>query len=121
MELMLPYVVKVNLQRWSAVVTTAKETPAVKLMVCMDSRPDVRVAGDHSLLCGSANSWFTTYCVFRFDVDSHKIEKIIDFSSEPGDWHIYGCSLGIHPQTDELYASVFHQFQTDGATMAHDI
>lgn len=60
--------------------------------------------------CGGPNSWFTTDRVFRFDIDTRKVEKILDFADEPGDWHIYGCSLGIHPQTDELYASVFHKF-----------
>ena len=60
--------------------------------------------------CGGPNSWFTNYRVFRYDIDTRRLEKIIDFSEEPGDWHIYGCSLGIHPETDELYASVFHKF-----------
>ena len=60
--------------------------------------------------CGGSNSWFTNYKVFRFDIDAGKIEKIIDFSEAEGDWHIYGCSLGRHPQTDELYASLFHKF-----------
>ncbi len=60
--------------------------------------------------CGGPNSWFTNYRVFRFDIDSRRLEKIIDFSQQPGDWHVYGCSLGIHPDSDELYASLFHKF-----------
>ena len=60
--------------------------------------------------CGGNNSWFTNYRVFRFDTRTRKIEKILDFSQEEGDWHVYGCSLGIHPRTDELYASMFHKF-----------
>lgn len=27
-----------------------------------------------------------------------------------GNWQIYGCSLGVHPQTDDIYASVYHGF-----------
>ena len=60
--------------------------------------------------CGGPNSWFTNYRVFRFDIDKRQVEKILDFSQEEGDWHVYGCSLGIHPVTDELYASMFHKF-----------
>ena len=48
--------------------------------------------------------------IFRYDIDNCKLEKILDFNTEPGNWHIYGCSLGIHPQTDELYVSLFHTF-----------
>lgn len=60
--------------------------------------------------CGGPNSWFTNYRLFRFDIESRKVEKLIDFSQQQGDWHVYGCSLGIHPKTDELYASMFHKF-----------
>lgn len=60
--------------------------------------------------CGGQNSWFTNYRVYRYDIDERKVVKLIDFSREEGDWHIYGCSLGIHPRTDELYASMFHKF-----------
>ncbi len=60
--------------------------------------------------CGGQNSWFTNYRVFRYDIDTGNIEKLIDFSEQEGDWHVYGCSLGIHPETDELYASLFHKF-----------
>lgn len=60
--------------------------------------------------CGGPNSWFTNYRIFRYDIDSRKLEKLIDFSKEEGDWHVYGCSLGIHPQSDELYTSLFHKF-----------
>lgn len=60
--------------------------------------------------CGGQNSWFTNYRVFRFDIDTRHVEKMLDFSTEPGDWHIYGCSLGIDPAKDEIYASMFHKF-----------
>lgn len=60
--------------------------------------------------CGGQNSWFTNYRIFKYDIDSRKIEKILDFSQQDGDWHVYGCSLGIHPETDEVYASLCHKF-----------
>ena len=33
-----------------------------------------------------------------------------DFNTLDGNWQVYGCSLGIHPDTDELYASLYHSF-----------
>lgn len=60
--------------------------------------------------CGGPNSWFTNSRVYRFDIDTRKLEKLIDFTQQDGDWHVYGCSLGIHPVSDELYASLFHKF-----------
>lgn len=60
--------------------------------------------------CGGPNSWFTNARVFRYDINTRKLEKIIDFTAQEGDWNVYGCSLGIHPVTDELYASLFHKF-----------
>ncbi len=60
--------------------------------------------------CGGQNSWFTNSRIYRYDIDTRKLEKLLDFSQEEGDWHVYGCSLAIHPVTDELYASMFHKF-----------
>lgn len=60
--------------------------------------------------CGGNNSWFTNQRIFRFDIDSRTVTKIRDFTQEEGSWSVYGCSLGIHPLTDELYASMFHKF-----------
>lgn len=60
--------------------------------------------------CGGENSWFTNYNVFKYDIDSSSVEKIVDFKTMDGNWQIYGCSLGIHPQTNDIYASVYHGF-----------
>lgn len=60
--------------------------------------------------CGGANRWFKNETVFRFDVDTETMTKILDFAAQDGDWSIYGCSLGIDPIKDELYCSLFHQF-----------
>lgn len=60
--------------------------------------------------CGGENSWFTNYNVFKYDIDSGSVQKIVDFKTMDGNWQIYGCSLGVHPQTDDIYASVYHGF-----------
>lgn len=62
--------------------------------------------------CGGSNRWFSKDRVFRFDCDTRAVTEFLDFSSQAGDWQVYGCSLGIHPVTDELYMSMFHQFTT---------
>ena len=61
--------------------------------------------------CGGVNSWFTKNCIFRFDTNTRTVDKVVDLASESGNWSVYGASLGIHPETDELYASLFHGFQ----------
>lgn len=61
--------------------------------------------------CGGASSWFSQNCIYRFDTGTRTAEKLIDLSAMPGNWSVYGASLGIHPVTDELYASLFHGFQ----------
>lgn len=59
---------------------------------------------------GGANSWFTGTNLFRYDIDSNKITHIIDLTAEGLNWKIYGCSVRIHPVTDEIYLSVYHNF-----------
>lgn len=65
---------------------------------------------------GGENSWFSTNQIFRYDIDRNEFTKIIDFEEEnPSDpWKLYGCSMRVHPETDELYMSLFHEF---GATI----
>lgn len=62
---------------------------------------------------GGANSWFSQSKIFRYDIDSGKFSCIIDFDAEPLEdgqakpWSLYGCSMRVHPVTDEIYLSVF--------------
>lgn len=64
---------------------------------------------------GGENSWFCSQKIFRYDIDSGEFECIIDLDSETGEallWRLYGCSMRVHPQTDELYMSLYHEFGT---------
>lgn len=63
--------------------------------------------------CGGPGRWSSSGIIFRFDVDTRRVEPIVDFSALPDSWLVYGCSLGIHPETDELYASLYHKFVDD--------
>lgn len=59
---------------------------------------------------GGANSWFSGKKVFKFDVDTRKAAEIINLDADGENWKIYGCSMRIHPVTDELYVSLYHEF-----------
>lgn len=59
---------------------------------------------------GGTNSWFSGTKVFKFDVDTRTVTEIIDLSADGEKWKLYGCSMRVHPVTDELYVSLFHEF-----------
>lgn len=62
---------------------------------------------------GGPNSWFSSSKIYKYDIDSGKCRCIInldDGSVNP--WKLYGCSMRVHPVTDELYMSLFHEFGT---------
>ena len=59
---------------------------------------------------GGPNSWFSGTRLFRYDIDEGKASLIIDLNEEGLNWKFYGCSVRIHPLTDEIYASVYHGF-----------
>lgn len=61
---------------------------------------------------GGANRWFSGTQIYKFDIDSRSVSLFIDLDKEGADWKLYGCSLGVHPVTDEIYMSLYHEFGT---------
>ncbi|MDE6009056.1 MAG: DUF5074 domain-containing protein [Muribaculaceae bacterium] len=59
---------------------------------------------------GGSNSWFTGKYVYKFDIETRKSVKIIDLDADGENWKIYGCSLRVHPVTDELFVSLYREF-----------
>ena len=57
-----------------------------------------------------SSSWFAGSQLYRFDIDTRTSEKIIDLDEEGEDWKLYGCSMRLHPVTDEIYMSLYHEF-----------
>lgn len=55
-------------------------------------------------------SWFTGFKIFCYDIDQQKFSLVTDISKLPGNWRLYGTGFRIHPATDELYCSLYHQF-----------
>lgn len=57
------------------------------------------------------NSWFVGYRIFCYDIDKKEFSKVYDFDLMPGNWRLYGTGFRIHPVTDELYCSLYHDSQ----------
>lgn len=53
---------------------------------------------------GGASSWFAGYEVFKYDIDKNEFKRIINLTEDK--LSIYGCSMRVHPVTDELYMSL---------------
>ncbi len=61
---------------------------------------------------GGPNRWFTGTKIYKFDCDTRQQSLFIDLEEEGANWKIYGCALGVHPVTDELYMALYHEFGT---------
>ncbi|MCD8394131.1 MAG: DUF5074 domain-containing protein [Bacteroidales bacterium] len=62
------------------------------------------------------NYYFTGERIVRYNTATRQAETIVDLPNETRpageeEWMIYGCSMRIHPASDEIYASVSHSFQ----------
>ena len=61
---------------------------------------------------GGPNRWFTGTKIYKFDCDTHEQSLFIDLEEEGANWKLYGCAIGAHPVTDELYMALYHEFGT---------
>lgn len=59
---------------------------------------------------GGDSSWFSGYRVFKFDIDNGTFTKIVDLQADGENWQIYGCSMRVDPESDDLYTSLFHSW-----------
>lgn len=62
---------------------------------------------------GGPNSWFSGYMVFKYNIDTAEFENIIDLQSDGEGWNVYGCSLRVHPVSDEIYTSLYKSFGSE--------
>lgn len=63
-------------------------------------------AKENAIYWTSVSDW-STYMVFKYDIDQQKFTKFIDLSAEEGNtWSIYGCSFRIDPVTDNAYTTL---------------
>lgn len=61
---------------------------------------------------GGPNRWFTGTKIYRFDCDTREQSLFIDLEEEGANWKLYGCAIGVHPLTDEIYMALYHEFGT---------
>lgn len=77
--------------------------------------PDAFVASEQQNVLywkGGTNRWFSGSLIYKFDCDTRETSLFIDLDKDGESWKIYGCSLGVHPETDEIYMSLYHEFTT---------
>lgn len=61
---------------------------------------------------GGPNRWFTGTKIYKFDCDTRRQSLFVDLEADGEGWKIYGCALGVHPVTDEVYMALYHEFGT---------
>ncbi|MDE5750528.1 MAG: DUF5074 domain-containing protein, partial [Duncaniella sp.] len=61
---------------------------------------------------GGPNRWFTGTKIYKFDCDTREQTLFIDLEEEGANWKLYGCAIGVHPVTDEIFMALYHEFGT---------
>lgn len=61
---------------------------------------------------GGANRWFTGTKIYKFDCDKLEQSLFLDLEQEGANWKLYGCAIGVHPTTDDVYMALYHDFGT---------
>ncbi len=112
----LPYIVRVDpitLERQVIPIKGEGMNPPSNSWYAWTPDPFIASATANELYwCGGSNRWFSKDVIYRYDIASGSISKFADLAADTdGGWHVYGCSLGIDPSTDQLYASLYHDFQ----------
>lgn len=59
---------------------------------------------------GAENRWFDGGKIYRYNIDTNEQSLFLDFDSEGAGWKVYGCSMRVHPVTDELYLSLYQSY-----------
>lgn len=111
----LPYVVKVNPETLECRIVTIPADMYPPSNSWYAWTPDAFVASTQQNVLywkGGPNRWFTGTKIYKFDVDTETLSLFIDLEEEGANWKLYGCSIGVHPVTDEIYMSLYHEFGT---------
>ena len=61
---------------------------------------------------GGPNQWFTGTKIYKFDCDTRQQSLFVDLEKEGANWKLYGCAIGVHPVTDDVYMALYHEFGT---------
>lgn len=110
----LPYLIRVNPQTLETrLVSTPDDIPGPDNSWYAWTPDAFCASAQHNVLYwkGGATRWFSGNTIYRYDIDADRFDRFIALGDEEGDWKIYGCSMRVHPLTDEIYMSVYHRFQ----------
>lgn len=62
----------------------------------------------------NAIDWYQKgYRIFCYDIDNKTFSTIYDFGQMPGNWRLYSTGFRIHPTTDDIYGSLYHDTGID--------
>lgn len=109
----LPYLVKVDPQTLQTQIISIPDGIAAPANSWYAWTPDGFCASARQNVLywnGGANTWFTQNKIYRYDIDNDRFDLWLDLTSQPDNWNVYGCSMRVHPVTDEVYVSEFHVF-----------
>lgn len=55
--------------------------------------------------------WFSGSKIYKYDITTGVTTMIVDTNTpSEGNWQVYGCSMRLHPLTDEIYVSLYKGF-----------
>jgi hypothetical protein len=65
-------------------------------------------AQENKLYWKNNAGWFASTKIYSYNIDNDTFDEIYDTSAIG--WSIYGAGFRIHPVTDEIYCSLYHEF-----------
>ena len=74
----------------------------------------------HNALYWTSASGWSTYKVYKYDIDKSETKLVVDLSNDPEGRSVYGCSFRVDPTTDNLYLSAAVGYTNDYKVRRYD-
>lgn len=116
----LPYIVKLNPSTLATKVIAINNDLYAPTNSWYAWTPDAFCASSQTNTLywkGAESRWFDGGKIFKYDIDRNEQSLFIDLDSEDDGWKVYGCSMRVHPQTDELYMSLYKSYGNTSYTV----
>jgi len=65
-------------------------------------------AKENKLYWKNNGGWFASTKIYSYDIDNQSFSEVYDFATIG--WAIYGAGFRLHPETDDIYCSLYHTF-----------
>lgn len=59
---------------------------------------------------GGESRWFDATKIYKYDIDTNTQSLHIDLATDAPGWSLYGCSMRVHPVTDQMYMSLYKSY-----------